>query len=254
MKTGGTMRLKGKAAIVTGAGSGLGKCIAETYADEGAQVAVLDLDDEKARAVVKAIGKRAIPIRCDVSKRADIEAALRRTHEAFGRLDILVNNAGTTHRNKSMLDIDEGEFDRVFAVNVKGVFLFSQAVVPRMRESGGGVIINIGSTAAIRPRPGLTAYNATKGAVHLLSKTMAVELASDKIRVCTIAPVAAETPLLSTFLGEDTPERRHAFVSTIPLGRLAQPQDIANAALFLASEEAEFITGSIMEVDGGRCV
>jgi 3-oxoacyl-[acyl-carrier protein] reductase len=248
------MRLKGKAAIVTGAASGLGKCIAETYAREGAQVAVLDLDDEKARAVAAAIGERALPIRCDVSKRGEVDAALRKVQAAFGRLDILVNNAGVTHRNKSMLDIDEAEFDRVFAVNVKGVFLFSQAAVPHLRQNGGGVIINIGSTAAIRPRPGLTAYNATKGAVHLLSKTMALELAPDKIRVCTIAPVASDTPLLPTFLGEDTPERRQAFIATVPLGRLAQPQDIANAALYLASDEAAFITGSVLEVDGGRCV
>jgi 3-oxoacyl-[acyl-carrier protein] reductase len=248
------MRLKDKAAIVTGAGSGLGKCIAETFADEKARVAVLDIDQEKARYVAKEIGSRAIPIRCDVTRRDDVEHALARTHESFGRIDILVNNAGVTHANKSMLEISEGELDRVLAVNVKGVFLFSQAVVPLMREGGGGVIINIGSTAGVRPRPGLSAYNATKGAVHILSKTLALELAPDKIRVCTIAPVATETPLLPMFLGEDTPERREAFRATVPLGRLAQPQDIANAALFLASDEAGMITGNVLEVDGGRCV
>jgi 3-oxoacyl-[acyl-carrier protein] reductase len=248
------MRLKDKAAIVTGAGSGLGKCIAETFADERAHVAVLDIDQEKARYVAKEIGSRAIPIRCDVTRRDDVEHALARAYESFGRIDILVNNAGVTHANKSMLEISEGELDRVLAVNVKGVFLFSQAVVPLMREGGGGVIINIGSTAGVRPRPGLSAYNATKGAVHILSKTLALELAPDKIRVCAIAPVATETPLLPMFLGEDTPERREAFRATVPLGRLALPQDIANAALFLASDEAGMITGNVLEVDGGRCV
>jgi 3-oxoacyl-[acyl-carrier protein] reductase len=248
------MRLADKVAIVTGAGSGLGKCMAETYAREGARVAVLDVNEDAARAVAREIGNAASAIRCDVTKAAEIAAAVQATRDAFGRIDILVNNAGVTHRNKPVIEIDEAEFDRVFDVNVKGVFLFSQAVIPAMRAQGGGVIINIGSTAGLRPRPGLSAYNATKGAVHLLSKTLAVELAPDKIRVCTIAPVASETPLLPTFLGEDTPEQRGKFVSTIPLGRLAQPQDIANAALFLASEDAQFITGSIMEVDGGRCV
>jgi 3-oxoacyl-[acyl-carrier protein] reductase len=165
---------------------------------------------------------------------------------------VLVNNAGVAHLNKPMLDIDEQEFDRVFAVNVKGLFMFSQAVVPLMRGKGG-VIINIGSTAGLRPRPGLSAYNATKGAVHNLTKTLAVELAPDKIRVVAIAPVATDTPLLPTFLGP-APGMREKFIATVPLGRLATAQDIADAALFLASDQAKFLTGNIMEVDGGRCV
>jgi 3-oxoacyl-[acyl-carrier protein] reductase len=165
----------------------------------------------------------------------------------------VVNNAGTTHVNKPMLEIDEEEFDRVFAVNVKGVFLLCQAIIPLFRQKGGGVIINIGSTAALRPRPGVSAYNATKGAVHVLTKTMAVEFAADKIRVCAVAPVATETPLLPMFLRHSN-EMREKFIATVPLGRLAEPQDVANAVLFLASDEAEFFTGNIMEVDGGRCV
>jgi 3-oxoacyl-[acyl-carrier protein] reductase len=203
--------------------------------------------------VADSIGESAIAIRCDVAKKSDIAAAIAATKKAFGKLDILVNNAGISHVNKPVMDIDEAEFDRVFAVNVKGLFLFSQAAVPEFRGNGGGVIINIGSTAGLRPRPGLSAYNATKGAVHNLTKTLAVELAPDKIRVCAIAPVATDTPLLPTFLG-NAEGQREKFIATVPLGRLALPKDIANVALFLASDEAEFVTGNIVEVDGGRCV
>ena len=179
--------------------------------------------------------------------------AIEETLAAFGALDILVNNAGATHINKPMLSIEEEEYDRIFAVNVKGVFLACQAAVPALRKQGGGVIINIGSTAGLRPRPGLSAYNATKGAVHVLTKALAVELAPDGVRVCAIAPVATETPLLPSFLGP-AEGMREKFIVTIPLGRLAQPQDIADAALFLASADAKFITGTIMEVDGSRGV
>ncbi|HVX98997.1 MAG TPA: SDR family oxidoreductase [Pseudorhodoplanes sp.] len=247
------MRLQDKVALVTGAGSGMGLSIAETYAREGAKVGVLDVNEDAAAAVARAIGRSAIALGCDVARRADIDAALAATIKAFGRLDVLVNNAGVSHVNKPMLDIDEAEFDRVFAVNVKGLFFFTQAAVPHFRRSGGGVVINIGSTAGLRPRPGLSAYNATKGAVHNLTKTLAVELAPEKIRVCAIAPVATETPLLPTFLG-NAEGQREKFIATVPLGRLARPQDIANMALFLASDEAEFVTGNIVEVDGGRCV
>jgi len=246
------MRLEKTIAIVTGGGSGMGAAIAETYAREGAHVAVLDVDGDAARSVARKIGNTAIAVQCDVTKRSDIDAAVKETASAFGGLNVLVNNAGIAHLNKPVLEIDEKEFDRVFAVNVKGVFLFTQAVVPLMKEKGG-VIINIGSTAGLRPRPGLSAYNATKGAVHNLTKTLAVELAPAKIRVCAIAPVATDTPLLPTFLGP-APGMREKFVATVPLGRLAVPQDIADAALFLASDEAKFLTGNIMEVDGGRCV
>jgi 3-oxoacyl-[acyl-carrier protein] reductase len=247
------MRLDGKTALVTGAGSGIGKCIAETYAREGARVALADINGEAAKSAARAIGNNAIALRFDVSKKADIDGVVGETVAAFGALDILVNNAGATHINKPMLEIDEAEYDRIFAINVKGVFLACQAVVPVFRKRGGGVIINIGSTAGLRPRPGLSAYNATKGAVHVLTKSLAVELAPDGIRVCAIAPVATETPLLPSFLGP-APGMREKFIATIPLGRLALPQDIADAALFLASAEAKFITGNIMQVDGGRGV
>jgi 3-oxoacyl-[acyl-carrier protein] reductase len=247
------MRLEGKTALVTGAGSGIGKCIAETYAREGARIAVVDLDLDAAKQVARGIGNNAIALRCDVSKKSDINAAVEDTLAAFGALDILVNNAGATHVNKPMLEIGEDEFDRIYAVNVKGVFLGCQAVVPHFRKAGGGVIVNIGSTAGLRPRPGLSAYNATKGAVHILTKSLAVELAPDRIRVCAIAPVATDTPLLPSFLGPAAGQREK-FVATVPLGRLAQPQDIANAALYLASEDAEFVTGNIVEVDGGRTI
>lgn len=247
------MRLSDKVALVTGAGSGMGASIAETYAREGAKVCVLDVQEDAARKVAAAIGNNAIAIRCDLVKRTDVDAAVAAAVKAFGGLDILVNNAGVSHVNKPMMEIDEAEFDRVFDVNVKGLFMMTQAAVPHLKKAGGGTIINIGSTAGLRPRPGLSAYNATKGAVHNLTKTLAVELAPDKIRVTAIAPVATETPLLPTFLG-NAAGQREKFVATVPLGRLAQPQDIANMALFLATAEAEFVTGNIVEVDGGRCV
>ena len=246
-------RLDGKTALVTGAGSGIGKAIAETYAREGARVALVDLNGEAAKAAARVIGNNAIGFACDVTRKSDIAAAVAETLSAFGGLDILVNNAGATHVNKPFMDIDEDDFDRSFAVNVKGLFQFCQAAVPVFRQRGGGVIVNIGSTAGTRPRPGLAAYNASKGAVHTLTKTLAVELAPDKIRVCAIAPVATDTPLLPQFLGPKEGQRER-FIATVPLGRLAHVQDIANAALYLASPEAQFVTGNIVEIDGGRSV
>ncbi|MGA2794857.1 MAG: glucose 1-dehydrogenase [Roseiarcus sp.] len=248
------MRLKAKTAIVTGAGQGFGFGIAETFAREGARVACLDFNAQSAQAAAARIGAGAIALTCDVSKKGQVEAAVNAAIAAFGRVDCVVNNAGTTHRNRSMLEVDEAEFDRIFAVNVKSIFLMADALVPHMRENGGGVIVNVGSTAALRPRPGLTVYNASKGAVHVMSKSMAVEFAPDNIRVCALAPVAGETPLLASFLGADTPERRAAFKATVPLGRFSTPQDVANAALFLVSDEASFLTGVVLEVDGGRCI
>jgi 3-oxoacyl-[acyl-carrier protein] reductase len=248
------MRLDNKAALVTGAAQGFGLGIAETFAREGAQVALLDLNKKAAEEAAHRIGGGAIALGCDVSDGSQVEVAVQQAILAFGRLDIIVNNAGTTHRNKQMLEVSEEEFDRIFAVNVKSIYLTTRAVLPHFRQIGGGNILNIGSTAGLRPRPGLTWYNASKGAVNLLSKSMAVELAPDRIRVNALAPVAGETPLLASFMGEDTPEKRAAFKATIPWGRLSTPQDIANAALFLCSDEADMITGVVLEVDGGRCV
>lgn len=246
------MRLKDKVAVVTGAAQGFGLGIAETYAREGAKVACLDIQGEAAKAAAAKIGKGAFGLACDVARGDEVASAIAKVEAALGPVDIVVNNAGTSHRNKPLLEITEEEFDRVFDVNVKSIFHMARAVVPSMRARGGGVIINIGSTAGIRPRPGLVWYNASKGAVNLGTKALAIELAADQIRVCCIAPVAGETPLLATFMGEDTPEKRAAFKASVPLGRLSTPQDIADACLFLA--EHPFLTGVVLEVDGGRCV
>ncbi len=239
---------------MTGAAQGFGLGIAETFVREGALVAMLDINGDAVARAAEALGPAALPYRCDVADPASVAGVATEAITALGGLDILVNNAGTTHRNRPMLEVDEAEFDRVFAVNVKSIFLFAHAVVPHFRGRGHGIILNIGSTAGERPRPGLVWYNASKGAVNLLSKAMAIELAPDRVRVNAIAPVAGETPLLASFMGEDTPEKRAAFRSSIPWGRLSTPQDIANAALFLCSDEAEMVTGTVLAVDGGRCI
>jgi len=248
------MRLSSRTALVTGAAQGFGLGIAQRYVEEGARVAILDLNGDKAHEVAQQIGHGTIAFGADVTEGAALSDVVAQVIARFGRLDIVVNNAGTTHRNKPMLEVDEAEYDRVFDVNVKSIFLMSHAVIPHFRQVGGGNIINIGSTAGLRPRPGLVWYNASKGAVNLLTKAMAIELAAEQIRVNAIAPVAGETPLLAQFMGEDTPEKRAAFRATIPLGRLSTPLDIANAALFLASDEASMVTGTVLEVDGGRCI
>jgi 3-oxoacyl-[acyl-carrier protein] reductase len=248
------MRLNGKVALITGAARGFGAGIADVFAREGARLVLTDIDEEGVERIARPLGDKASALAADVTNAQDWQKAVATCATSFGRLDIVINNAGTSHRNQPLLSVPEAEFDRVFAVNVKSIYLSAQAAVPVMRKQGGGVFINIGSTAALRPRPGLAWYNGTKGAVHVISRTMAVELAPDKIRVCVIAPVAGETPLLEMFMGEDTPERRAAFVAPIPLGRFSTPGDVANAALFLASDEAAFLTGNVVEVDGGRCV
>lgn len=248
-------RLAGKITLVTGAASGFGAGIARAYAREGATVVLADLNEEGARSVARDCGGLSVAVRCDVTQRADIDAAVQLVRERFGRLDVVVNNAGWTHRNRPLLEVDEETFDRVFDINVKSIFHMTHAVVPLMRAQGGGVILNVGSTAGIRPRPGLTWYNASKGAVNLLSKSMAVELGPDRIRVNAICPVIGETALLEAFMGvPDTPENRAKFIATIPMGRLSRPDDVAAAALFLASDEAAFISGVEFPVDGARTV
>ncbi|GLK63379.1 glucose 1-dehydrogenase [Paracoccus kondratievae] len=247
------MRLAGKTALVTGAGSGFGKGIAETFAREGARVAVLDVNAQTASAVASAISGLALT--CDVSRGDQVKAAVDKTLDEFGSLDIVVNNAGWTTPNGALLDTDEAAFRKIYDINVLSIFHMTHAVLPHWRKRGQGVMINVSSTAGIRPRPGLTWYNSSKGAVNTLTRSMAVELAPEGIRVNAIAPVMGETGMLELFMGcEDTPENRARFLSTIPLGRLSQPRDIANAALYLSSDEADFITGVILEVDGGRTV
>jgi|SRR5688572_196818 len=251
------MRLAGKVAIVTGAGSGFGKGIAERYAAEGASVVINDVNREAAERVASSItanGARASALAGDVSNDDDVRALVAHALSAFGDLHVVVNNAGTTHRNQPMLDVPESEFDRIYAVNVKSLYLTARHAVPHFRRKRDGVMITIASTAGVRPRPGLTWYNGSKGAAIVTSRSMAAELAPDNIRVNVINPVAGETGMLAHFMGEDTPAMRAKFISTIPLGRLSRPSDVATAAVFFASDEAAFVTGACLEVDGGRCV
>jgi 3-oxoacyl-[acyl-carrier protein] reductase len=248
-------RLQGKVALVTGAAAGFGEAIARLFVAEGAKVLLADLDGAKAQLLAEALGPAARAVACDVSRQADVQAAVAACVESFGTPDVVVNNAGTTHRNQSMLDVDEATFDRVFAVNVKSIFHMTRAVVPLMQARRSGCIVNIGSTAGIRPRPGLAWYNASKGAVNLLSKSMAAELGPDGIRVNAVCPVMSPTALIEQFLGvPDTPEARAKVVAGIPLGRMSTPEDVAEAALYLASDAARFITGVELPVDGGRTI
>ncbi|MFM0046016.1 glucose 1-dehydrogenase [Paraburkholderia sediminicola] len=247
--------LDGKIAIVTGAASGFGAQIARRYVEQGACVLLADINAEAASDLAATLGDRANAIRCDVANAADVAAAVRHCVEIFGVPDIVVNNAGLAYKSRPMLEVDEETFDRIFAVNVKSIYYMAQAVIPLMRERRSGVLLNIGSTAGIRPRPGTTWYNASKGAVNLLSKAMAVELAADGIRVNAICPVIGATAMLENFLGApDTPDNRARFIATIPLGRLSEPDDVAQVAVFLASDGAAFLTGIEIPVDGGRTI
>ncbi len=238
-------RLAGKVAVVTGGASGFGAGIVAKFLDEGAQVMIADLHID---------GAASEAVRCDVSQDADVQALVDQTLNAFGRVDIFVNNAGTTHLPAPMEEVAEADFDKVFAVNCKSVYLTARHVVPVMKGQGGGAILNVASTAGVSPRPRLNWYNASKGWMITATKAMAVELAPEGVRVNAINPVAGETPLLKSFMGEDTPEVRAKFLSTIPLGRFSQPEDMGNAACFLCSDEASMVTGVCMEVDGGRCI
>ncbi len=248
-------QLTDKVAIVTGAGSGFGEGIARAYIAEGAKVLLTDINTAAVERVTGEMGKNAVSYTCDVADKAQVQALVDHCIATWGVPDIVVNNAGITHNNGPMTDVDEATYERLFAVNVKSVYNMTLAVVPLMKARRSGVILNIGSTAAIRPRPGLVWYNATKAAVNNISKTMAVELGPDNIRVNAICPVIGDTGLTSQFMGvPNTPENRAKFTATIPLGRFSTPRDIANAAVFLASDAADFLTGMEFTVDGGRTV
>lgn len=252
------MRLQDKITIVTGGGSGFGEGIATRFAAEGAKVIVADLNEAAGQRVADAIvaaGGQAVATTTDVTKDASVAQLLDAAIAAYGRVDVVVNNAGTTHRNRPLLEVTEEQFDRVYAVNVKSIFLTAKHFVPHFRANGGGAFVNIASTAGVRPRPGLTWYNGSKGAVIVTSKSMAAELGPDHIRVNCVNPVISATGLLAEFMGvPDTPENRARFTATIPMGRFSTPEDVAGACVYLASDDAAFVTGVSIEVDGGRCV
>ena len=253
------MKLQDKVAMVTGAGSGIGQATAVLFAEEGAKVAVVDLREDAAKATVERIeraGGQGLAIRADVSKAADVQAAVNTTLARWSRLDVLYANAGVPQHPTSVEDVDEATFDQIMNVNVKGVFLCAKYAAPVFKRQRRGVLLITGSTSGIRPRPGVQSYSASKGAVHTLAKSLALELAPFGVRVVAIAPVATETPMLATFMGkkEVDEEGMTRYRGTVPLGRLNKPEDLARAALFLASEDAAMITGSTVEVDGGRCI
>ena len=253
------MKLRDRVALITGAGSGIGQATALLFAREGARVAVVDVREEAAKATAQEIeraGGQALALRADVSRATDNQAAVEQTVARWGRLDIFYANAGVPERPTPVEDVDEATFDRIMAVNVKGPFLGAKYAAPVMKRQRSGVILITGSTSAVRPRPGVQCYSASKGAVHVLAKSLALELAPFGVRVVTIAPVATETPMLPTFMGKDKvdDEGLARYRSTVPLGRLNQPEDLARAALFLASDDAAMITGTALEVDGGRCI
>lgn len=246
------MRLQNKAAIVTGGGSGFGAGIARKFAAEGARVVVADINMDAAQKIAAEID--GLAIHANVADGESVANLVQQTHREFGAIDIVVNNAGVTHLPTLMEDVSEEDFDRVLAVNCKSIYLMSRQIVPLMKQAGKGAIVNVASTAGVSPRPRLNWYNASKGWLITATKAMAVELAPFGIRVNALNPVAGETPLLKSFLGEDTPEMRAKFLATIPIGRFSTPEDLGNAACFLASDEASMITGVAMEVDGGRCI
>ncbi|WP_299632547.1 SDR family oxidoreductase [uncultured Roseobacter sp.] len=248
------MRLTGKTAIVTGGASGFGAGIVRKFTSEGARVMIADINHSAAQDLADQMGDHALACAVDVADGASVSAMARAAIEAWTHVDILVNNAGITHLPQALEEVTEDDFDRVMAVNMKSVYLTARALVPHMKSRGAGCILNIASTAGVSPRPRLNWYNASKGWMITATKAMAVELAPTGIRVNALNPVAGETPLLKSFMGEDTPEMRAKFLATIPLGRFSTPQDMGNAACFLCSDEASMITGVAMEIDGGRCI
>ncbi len=255
-----TARLQGKVAIITGGASGFGAGIAQKFVAEGAQVLIADRNLEGALDVAARLGPAARALRVDVAAAADVRAMMEAAELHFGRIDILINNAGVTHLPQALEDVSEDDFDRIVSVNMKAIYLAMREVVPRLKANAPGhqgirgVVLNVASTAGVSPRPRLGWYNASKGWVITATRANAVELAPFGIRVVALNPVAGETPLLKSFMGEDTPEVRAKFLSTIPLGRFSQPDDLANAACYLCSDEASMVTGVCMEIDGGRCI
>ena len=248
------MRLQGKVAIVTGGASGFGAGIARKFVAEGARVMIADLNIDMANELAAELGDTVQTIQTNVARDADVAAMVQSTIDAFGQIDILINNAGVTHLPAPMEEVTEDDFDKVFAVNCKSVYLTAKYIVPLMKAQGAGAILNVASTAGVSPRPRLNWYNASKGWMNNATKGMAVELAPAGVRVNALNPVAGDTPLLKSFMGEDTPQMRAKSLSTIPLGRFSTPEDMGNAACYLCSDEASMITGVCMEVDGGRCI
>ncbi|NIZ60366.1 short chain dehydrogenase [Sedimentitalea sp. CY04] len=248
------MRLSGKTAIVTGGASGFGAGIVRKFLAEGARVMIADINGDAASSMAADCGDAAIAHTVDVGNSASVDEMAQAAITDFGHVDILINNAGVTHLPTPLDEVSEDDFDRVFNVNMKSVYLTARALVPHMKSRQSGAILNVASTAGVSPRPNLNWYNASKGWMITATKAMAVELAPQGIRVNAINPVAGETPLLKSFMGEDTPEKRAQFISTIPIGRFSTPEDMGNAACFLCSDEASMVTGVAMEVDGGRCI
>ena len=246
------MRLKNKVAIITGSASGFGKGIARKFSDEGAKLILVDINLNLLKKVSKLLSQDYFV--ADVSKESNFKSLLKYTLKKYKTVDIIVNNAGITHKPKNMEAVTGREFDKVFNVNAKSVYLSAKYFVPRMKKLRRGVILNVASTAGLSPRPKLNWYNASKGWMITATKAMAIELAPFNVRVNAIAPVAGVTPLLKSFMGGNTPQKKKAFLSTIPIGRFSTPQDMGNAACFLCSDEASMITGTILEVDGGRCI
>jgi|TARA_B110000908_G_C10205325_1_gene427418 3-oxoacyl-[acyl-carrier protein] reductase len=248
------MRLQGKTAIVTGGASGFGAGITRKFVAEGANVMIADLNIDMANELAAELGDRVKTVQTNVAQNDSVMDMVTATLKAFGKIDILINNAGTTHLPAPMEDVTEDDFDKVFAVNCKSVYLTAKHIVPLMKAQGSGAILNLASTAGVSPRPRLNWYNASKGWMNNATKGMAVELAPVGIRVNALNPVAGDTPMLKLFMGEDTPEMRAKFLSTIPIGRFSTPEDMGNAACYLCSDEASMVTGVCMEVDGGRCI
>jgi 3-oxoacyl-[acyl-carrier protein] reductase len=253
------MKLEGKVALVTGGGSGIGQATAALFAAEGAKVAVVDLREDAAKQTAEQIeraGGQALAIRADVSRAADVEGAVAQTLARWSRLDVVYANAGVPQKPTPIEEVDEATFDRIMAANVKGVFLCAKYAAPVFKRQRSGVLLITGSTSGIRPRPGVQCYSASKGAAHTLAKSLALELAPFGVRVVAIAPVATETPMLPVFMGKTQvdEEGMARYRATVPLGRLNRPEDLARTALFLASDDAAMITGSTVEVDGGRCI